>query len=570
MIFLAFSLLSLTSTWGQVKFYAVCNADEVILGSYFNVEFVIENASPEDFVPPDFKGFMVLTGPNRSSQVSIINGHRSQKESFGYTLIAEKTGNLVIGPAKIRSGKKTYQSQPLKVKVLRSAKGSTAADPGKDVFVKAELVEKSVYSGQQVLLNYVLYTRKRISGFNILALPDFEGMLAQETEIAHTSGTKVLGAREYATEVLKTFALIPQKTGKVTIQPLQLTLGLAENDDPFGLFRQSRGITVTTNEIVLNVLPLPDHPSGAFNGGVGKFSISTELSPLEVTTDDAISLQLTITGNGLSKYIQAPKLDLQDAFEVYDPTEISKQDFIRDGYITGSKTFEYLLVPLQSGEKNIQITYDYFDPQKKQYITLSSPDYTVSIAKGKKALTERRAGVGNSKSRDMLPLMPESKLRDKSNVFSGSAIFWLILTLLGLAIPVMFWFKKRLEKEDLTDPAIKKSLKASKEAKKRLLKARDNLKAGDHQAFYKSISEALLNYASDKFSMKTLDLSKSAIESALLEKSVPNDLCLQFSGLLEKCERALFAEINLQGDESLYEEAIELITNLELHIKIQN
>jgi len=90
MIFLALGLLSMTSAWGQVKFYAVCNADEVILGSYFNIEFVIENASPDDFMPPDFKGFMVLTGPNRSSQVSIINGHRSQKESFGYTLIAEK------------------------------------------------------------------------------------------------------------------------------------------------------------------------------------------------------------------------------------------------------------------------------------------------------------------------------------------------------------------------------------------------------------------------------------------------------------------------------------------------
>ncbi len=566
MIFWAFALLIANFTLGQGKFYAVCNADEVILGSYFNVEFVIENASPDDFVPPDFKGFKILSGPNRSSQVSIINGQRSQKESYGYTLIPETAGKLVIGSAKIRIGKKTFKSKPLTVEVLKSAKGSSSGDPGKDVFVKAELAEQNVYFGQQVLLHYVLYTRKRISGYNVLALPDFEGILAQETEIMQTSGRKVIGGKEYATEVLKTFALIPQKPGKTTIDPLQLTLGLAENDDPFGLFGGSKPIAIATNTLVLNVLPLPEHPSGSFTGGVGDFSISTEVSPGVVTTDDAVSVQLTITGNGLSKYIQAPKLDFGDEFEVYDPTEISKQDFVRDGYIIGSKTFEYLLVPLQTGEKSIQINYDYFDPGKKQYITLSSPSYPVSVTMGKKAITEKRGDPGDSGNQDDLQLINESGLSDPANSFAGSAFFWIMLGLLISAIPGIFWYKKRLDKASLIDPFIRKSQKASKEAKKRLSKARSDLSAGRHQAFYKSVSEALLSYAADKFGIQTLDLSKSRIESALREKLVPDSLCMQFSLILEKCERALFAGINPQGDESLYNEADEMITNLETHI----
>jgi hypothetical protein len=560
------TLLITNLTYSQVKFYAVCNADEIILGSYFNVEFVIENGSHLDFVPPDFKGFQVISGPNRSSQISIINGQRSQKEAYGYSLIPEKTGNLIIGSAKIRVGKKSYKSQPLTVKVLKSAKGSRSSTPEKDVFVKAELVEQNVYFGQQVLLNYVLYTRKRISGYNVLALPDFEGMLAQETEIARTSGRKVVGGKEYTTEVLKSFALIPQKTGKITVEPLQLTLGLAENDDPFGIFRESKPMAVSTNEVVINVLPLPDHPSGSFNGGVGDYSISTEVTPLEVTTDDAVSLQLTITGNGLSKYIQAQKLDFGEEFEVYDPTEVSSQDFVREGYITGSKTFEYLLVPLQTGKKTIQLSYDYFDPEKKQYVTLNSPEYRISVAKGKKTPSARRDTPGNADTRNVLPLMTGRDLIDSADPFAGSMLFWILLALLILAIPVMFWYKKHLDKTNLIDPLIRKSQKASKEAKKRLAKARSDLNAGNHQAFYKSISEALLSYAADKFSIETLDLSKSRIESALKEKSVPDEHCLQFNGLLEKCERALFAGFNPQGDENLYNEAVELIANLETHI----
>lgn len=560
------TLLMANLSYSQVRFYAVCNADEVILGSYFNVEFVIENGSHVDFVPPDFKGFKVLSGPNRSSQISIINGQRSQKESYGYSLIPEKSGNLMIGSAKILVGKKIYKSKPLTVQVLKSAKGSSPSTPEKEVFVKAELVEKNVYFGQQVLLNYVLYTRKRISGYNVLALPDFEGLLAQETEIARTSGRKVVGGKEYATEVLKSFALIPQKTGKITVEPFQLTLGLAENDDPFGIFSESKPMAISTNEVVMNVLPLPDHPSGSFNGGVGNYSINTEVTPLELTTDEAVSLQLTITGNGLSKYIQAPKLDLLREFEVYDPTEVSRQDYVRDGYITGSKTFEYLLVPLQTGEKTIRVGYEYFDPGKKRYVTLNSPEYRVTVTKGKKTPLARRNSPENANTGDVLPLMTGRDLSDSANPFAGSMLFWILLALLILAIPAMFWYKKYLDKTNLMDPLLRKSQKASKEAKKRLAKARSDLNAGNHQAFYKSISEALLSYAADKFSIETLDLSKSRIESALREKSVPEELCLQFNGLLEKCERALFAGFNPQGDENLYNEAGELIASLETHI----
>jgi len=561
------AFFSLTILHSQVQFYAVSNAEEVILGSYFNVEFVIENASPDEFIPPGFKGFKVLSGPNRSSKMSIINGVRSQKESFGYTLIPEKAGNLPIGPAKIRIGKKTIQSKPLTVKVLKSGKGSRVPDPGKDVFVKAELFQQDVYFGQQILLNYVLYTRKRISGFNVLSLPSFDGILAQETVLTLTSGRKVIDGKEYATEVLKTFALIPQKTGKTSIDPMQLSLGLAENDDPFGFSNQSKPISVSTNGVVLNVLPLPDHPSGSFNGGVGKFTITSELSPLEVTTDDAVSLQLTITGNGLSKYIEAPKLSFPGVFEVYDPTELSKDDFIRDGFITGTKTFEYLLVPLKPGKNAVQVSYDYFDPEKQQYVTLSSPGYMVSVSEGKKSGVLQRNVPGANGSQGMNPLMTETGLVKTGNTFSGSVIFWILLSILLLAIPLMFWFKKRQDKEDNTDPVLRKSKKASREAQKRLAKARDNLNSKNHPAFYKALSEALLSYASDKFNIQTLDLSKSRIESALRDKTVPDALCQQFNSILEKCEMSLFAGINPAGDEHLYAEAIDLISKLEKHIR---
>ena len=64
------SILSF-SVQGQEQFYAKTDARDVLVNSYFEVQFVLENASGSDFVPPDFSPFTVVSGPSTSNRIPV-------------------------------------------------------------------------------------------------------------------------------------------------------------------------------------------------------------------------------------------------------------------------------------------------------------------------------------------------------------------------------------------------------------------------------------------------------------------------------------------------------------------
>ena len=49
------------------SFIARVDAKKIIEGSYVEVEFILDNVEGDNFTPPKFKNFSVLSGPNRSS-----------------------------------------------------------------------------------------------------------------------------------------------------------------------------------------------------------------------------------------------------------------------------------------------------------------------------------------------------------------------------------------------------------------------------------------------------------------------------------------------------------------------
>ena len=86
---LLLSVISI-SMYGQVRFYATADANKVFQGSYFKVVFTVENSNMKNFIPPDFKGFRIISGPNEARFNFYINGITGYKYSYSYTLLAEK------------------------------------------------------------------------------------------------------------------------------------------------------------------------------------------------------------------------------------------------------------------------------------------------------------------------------------------------------------------------------------------------------------------------------------------------------------------------------------------------
>ena len=115
-ILLAYCTLGISQ---EAEFYAQADAQQIIAGNYFEVTFTLENAKGDSFSAPSFAGFEVLSGPSRSTQMSIINGRTSQKMSFSYGLTIVNPGKQRIGSATIRANGKTYKSQPIDITAVK-------------------------------------------------------------------------------------------------------------------------------------------------------------------------------------------------------------------------------------------------------------------------------------------------------------------------------------------------------------------------------------------------------------------------------------------------------------------
>ncbi|MFN7115364.1 MAG: BatD family protein [Saprospiraceae bacterium] len=115
-------------------FTAKVNTDSVLLGNYVQVQFTLENANGENFQPPVFEGFQVVSGPNFSSSVSIVNGNVSQQVSYTFFLEPNDIGNYYIQPASIQVGQDVLETKPLSVIVVPNPDGIIQKTPSPERF----------------------------------------------------------------------------------------------------------------------------------------------------------------------------------------------------------------------------------------------------------------------------------------------------------------------------------------------------------------------------------------------------------------------------------------------------
>lgn len=115
MVFMAISHLNAQE---GPRFTVEVSSDSVLMNNYFIVTFTLENGEGENFMPPTFEEFEVVSGPNRSMSTSIMNGEMSKKMSFTYYLRPHGEGNYYIEPASIESEEGVLETLPMEVTIL--------------------------------------------------------------------------------------------------------------------------------------------------------------------------------------------------------------------------------------------------------------------------------------------------------------------------------------------------------------------------------------------------------------------------------------------------------------------
>ena len=581
----------------EIKFSGVSSHSKVAVGEQFRITYSI-NSNASGFQSPDLRDFNVLSGPNQSSSVQIMNGAFAQTLSYYYILSAKKEGKYTIDPAVITIGNGRIQSNSIIVEVGKSSQKSnpaaTSANPNPTqtqastntsdrIFIRAIVNKSSVFLGESVSVTYKLYSKYNQINFSDLKFPTFNGFYTEEIEMGKNDKLEVEeynGSNWYTAE-LKRSLLFPQKSGRLEIPALEATCLVREKtqsgqnffDQMFGGGYRDVSVKIKSQPHNLEVLAHPNNGKPAdFNGAVGAFKVEASVDKDNIKSGDAITYKVEVSGNGNLKLLEAPKLDFPVEFEAYDP---QLKDNIRasESGTNGTRTFEYLLIPRAGGKYKLgPFTYSFFSTSNKAYQTITLPSIDISVAKtaGDQVVTNR-SGTGSSPKQlasdiKFIKLQtPDLKPID-SEPFFLSIPFYSLSALPPLALILLLVVRSRN-----ADRSSNKSLYRQKEAggmaQKRLKHAGELLKTNNKDSFYEEIFRALYGYLGDKLQIPQAQLSKEFVAEKLLIKSVPSADIKELERLLSTCEFARFApgaELNMS---KVYDDTRALITSMEKYLK---
>lgn len=561
--------LAATLAYGQgnIAFEASSSTRQVLLDNYFEVTFNLKNATGSQFAPPSFKDFIVIAGPSTSSSVRIYNGEVNREIGYSYTLKPTKVGKLTIGSASVKADGKVYRSSPISIEVLKNTARPKDGGGGQEYFIRLEPNKKQAYVGEQITLDFKLYTRVGIERYEIPEDPNYDGFYAVELRrFSSNTVQEVLNGQQYATKVLRRIALFPQQTGKLTIEPFRIQLAVVEEGGSTGFFfnRNVKPVFFTTDAIEIMVKPIPvDEPEG-YCGAVGNFELQAGIDRKLATTDEAITFNLVLTGNGDVKRINPPIISFSDSFEVYEPKMVGeKTDEIR-GEIVSEKSFEYLLLPKFAGDFNIKPVVSYFNTEIGQYANFEVGPFPLSVKSGTGSKNTAFKNRGDAEINDILPVKPITNLDKKAWELIGSPAFYLLVLLPILLFGFLLLRQKKQKELANADPAILKVKSAGREAQKRLAVAKQQLQLGNSRGFYDEVSKAYMGYICDKTGLTLVQFSKENVGEKLQSLKVNQSTVTEFLKILQICEVALFAGMdNPASMQTTYENAIGVITAIE-------
>jgi hypothetical protein len=603
---LSFLLLWTTLLFADPKFTAIASKSEVAVGEQFEVDFSLDGGG-EHFIPPDFHGFQVLSGPNPSTSMTSINGVTTYNTTYGYIVTATKEGTLTIDAAAIISAGHTLTTNSLKIKVkgqftqaqqqAQQQQGMggppqqaaqpddnaqpTTMDLSKQLFIRAEVDKSAAYVGEQITLDYKLYTRVGILASQPDKAPDLNGFWNQDVvnkDPRPVWKTETYKGLKYNTVIIKQTVLFPEHAGDLTIDPFAITFVAqiqlpSRNilDDMYGNVKNVK-YQAKSAPLTIHVNPLPEAGKPAnFSGAVGDFSVYADADKRELKANETLNYTFEITGKGNLNLINAPKVTPPVDFEKYDPKTDDHITVDANG-VAGSRKYSYLMIPRHQGDYTLNsVDFSYFNPATKRYVSVPSKSFSIKVNKGDVQVNVPAFNSADQQDIKMLGndiryiKSSSPGLYKEGDGFYNSALFYVLLLLGPVVFGSAFAYRSWLTQYN-SDAVLVKSRLANKIAAKHLAAAQTELTAGNKSAFYEAIAKGLFGYLGDKLNIPAADLNRENIAEKMKAKSLDATTIKKLEDTMDMCEMARFAPSTSIAQQEVFENAKNIINEIEAKI----
>lgn len=588
------------------SFTASMNSSTVGQYEQFQVSFTFSGNNingVSNFKSPAFTNFMIISGPNQSTNMQIINGVASSSITYSYYLQPKSIGKFLVGRASVDYHGQTFRTKPLSITVVKGVPKSnrqanrtqspskiSRKDIAQNLLIRATADRTRIYLGQQVIVTYKLYTRLNIaSQMSVSKLPSYQGFWAEVINVSNNVSftTEMYKGKQFRVGILKIVALFPSQTGMLSVTPFEINVPVQVRirrrgnnnifnnffNNPFFSNYRTINYDAKSNTIKIKVLPLPSvNVPKSFKGAVGNYSMSATLNKNRTTTNNPVDLKIVLSGTGNIALLSKPEVNLPPSFDRYEPKTVDK--IKRNGTISGKKIIDYLIVPRAAGKKIIPpVKFSYFNPQTKSYVSLHSNSFMLNVTQGKNI-----AG-GNSSvvTKENVKLLGNNIRYIKTSNFDfekrGDIVlfqppFWIAMVFPLILLGGLITWKKRNDKLS-GNLQLLHYQRAEKVAKNRFKTAKILMESKNQKVFYSEISLALFGYLEDKLRIPKSEISLDRAVGELQKRNVSEELVSNLKENAEKCEYFRFAPRadGLAAMNEMYHNLTKVIIELEKSLR---
>jgi hypothetical protein len=562
--------------------------DTVELTVTVNTENLTRDLKPQ---LPALEAFSVLAQrATTSTSMSMVNGKISKTKTITYTYILKplKKGTYTIDPVSVSYEGVTYKTDPITLTIVegsvnagkdrgRNVPGTEGQiDPEKiknDIFILVKPNRSEIYQGEQLFLTYTLYSRHDIDSLSLRESPDFPGFYKEDVYSAERlEGKKEsFNGKLYDTTVLRKVAVFPLRPGSYSPKPLVLEVTLLfKGDEPYSFFEKPYTFTVPSNDIAVDVKPLPPNTTGRdFSQIVGELSVNLSKRENTVNTGEATVCYVTLKSTGNLNSVSDPGIRLSNRCRVY--LSDTKNDRIEEnGRSYMIRKFEYTLIPEEGGTLEVSSgDLLFFDLGTGSYIVAKAEPIQIAVT-GRDIFPEKPILSSKKDSSDAGFRYIKGNARNLRSAGKApfqSPVYYLAHLFLAAATIVLLFMRMNRESLEKNEELFKKK-KAHTTAMELLSSARARIDKKEYTPAIDLTYQAVLFYLAGKAGKNPREVSLKNVEDIVgrcFEADV--ETMKDVRGILEQSIQLKFSSGSIERArhaEPLHLKALSAIERLEL------
>jgi hypothetical protein len=520
-------------------------------------------SGPTRYRPPPHRFLELVDSQVYQSTAMQFDAQRGQQlrttETRRYILRPQRQGTFTVGPARMRWNGRDYETAAVAVFVGAAAAGAAARQldptavgavtvPGfapplraaGDMFLHVVADRTSAHLGQQVVVSWLLYTRREVLRFEPRP-PRMDGLWAEtlfEPEARLSYREEVVDGTSYMAAVVAKRAVFPTQAGKVEVGPFQADV--VTTGDLSGKSRR-----LASPPLVLQVQPLPaGAPPGFEPSYVGSFTVEAELDRSNIEAGESLTLTTVVRGEGAIRRTTPPQLAFPD-FDLRRPADYEERVETAGDVVRGERVYRHWLTPRNGGPQIVPpVQIPYFNPQTGRYETARSRPIPIVVRGDPQALeggSGRRADRSNVIARDIRLLREgRSVMPRTAHQLYRTYWFWSLALLPPLAL-LGFVAADRLRERLRRETPRARLRRARGRARRRLRVAEIHLRGNRPARFFGELARVLYEHLEERVGRPVQSMTRDELREFLTRQGFPTATIDAVVQELENCDFARFA-----------------------------